>query len=218
MPYIQIRDVVKSFKTGKIRKTVLKGIRMNVEKGEFVAIVGRSGSGKSTLLNILGGLDTPDSGTIMIDGIDIASLQERELCDYRKKHVGFVFQSYHLIPVLNVVENIELPQIEKDTVYVEQLLDILGIGDKRNSMPNELSGGQQQRVAIARALVNRPEFIIADEPTGNLDSVTEKAVIEILKDCREKLGTTIVMVTHNMEVAESADRIVRIQDGEISNE
>lgn len=217
MPYIQIRDVVKSFKTGKIRKTVLKGIRMNVEKGEFVAIVGRSGSGKSTLLNILGGLDTPDSGTIMIDGIDIASLQERELCDYRKKHVGFVFQSYHLIPVLNVVENIELPQIEKDTVYVEQLLDILGIGDKRNSMPNELSGGQQQRVAIARALVNRPEFIIADEPTGNLDSVTEKAVIEILKDCREKLGTTIVMVTHNMEVAERADRIVRIQDGEISN-
>ncbi len=217
MPYIQIRDVVKSFKTGKIRKTVLKGISMNAEKGEFVAIVGRSGSGKSTFLNILGGLDTPDSGTIMIDGIDIASLQERELCDYRKKHVGFVFQSYHLIPVLNVIENIELPQIEKDTVYVEQLLDILGIGDKRNSMPNELSGGQQQRVAIARALVNRPEFIIADEPTGNLDSVTEKAVIEILKDCREKLGTTIVMVTHNMEVAESADRIVRIQDGEISN-
>ena len=217
MPYIQIRDVVKSFKTGKIRKTVLKGISMNAEKGEFVAIVGRSGSGKSTFLNILGGLDTPDSGTIMIDGIDIASLQERELCDYRKKHVGFVFQSYHLIPVLNVIENIELPQIEKDTVYVEQLLDILGIGDKRNSMPNELSGGQQQRVAIARALVNRPEFIIADEPTGNLDSVTEKAVIEILKDCRKKLGTTIVMVTHNMEVAESADRIVRIQDGEISN-
>ena len=197
----------------------LDGIDLTVEKGEFVAIVGTSGSGKSTLLHMLGGLDRPTSGTVTVDGQDIFALKDEALTIFRRRKIGFVFQSYNLVPVLNVYENIILP-IELDggkvnTDFVQQIVQTLGLTKRLDALPNQLSGGQQQRVAIARALAAAPAIILADEPTGNLDSKTSQDVLSLLKVSRQKFAQTIVMITHNEEIAQLADRIIRIEDGRI---
>ena len=195
------------------------GVNLSVDRGEFVAIVGTSGSGKSTLLHMLGGLDYPTEGSVFVDGKDISGLKEDALCIFRRRKIGFVFQSYNLVPVLNVYENIVLPieldGNEVDTEYVNQVAEVLGLKDRLHSMPNQLSGGQQQRVAIARALATKPAILLCDEPTGNLDSRTSQDVLSLLKVTGEKFGQTIVMITHNEEIAQLADRIVRIEDGKI---
>ncbi len=190
-----------------------------MEKGEFVSIIGTSGSGKSTLLNMLGGLDRPSSGTVAVDGKDIFSLKEEALTIFRRRKIGFVFQSFNLVPVLNVYENIVLPveldgnKIDKS--FVDNVINTLGLADKIYALPSQLSGGQQQRVAIARALASKPVILLADEPTGNLDSVTSQDVLGLLKVTGERFGQTIVMITHNEEIAQMADRMVRIEDGRI---
>lgn len=195
----------------------LAGVNLQVEKGEFMAIVGTSGSGKSTLLHMLGGLDRPTSGTVKVDGKDIFSLNEEALTIFRRCKIGFVFQNYNLVPVLNVYENILLPiQLDgslPDTAYVDSIIETLGLKAKLHNLPNNLSGGQQQRVAIARALAAKPAIILADEPTGNLDSRTSQDVLGLLKITNQKFAQTIVMITHNEEIAHLADRIVRIEDG-----
>ena len=190
-----------------------------MEKGEFVAVVGTSGSGKSTLLHMLGGLDRPTSGTVTVDGKDIFSLKDEALTIFRRRKIGFVFQNYNLVPVLNVYENIVLPvQLdgnEPNRKYIDSIIDMLGLSAKLTNLPNNLSGGQQQRVAIARALAAKPAIILADEPTGNLDSRTSQDVLSLLKISSQKLAQTIVMITHNEEIAQLADRIIRIEDGRI---
>ena len=195
----------------------LDGIDFTVEKGEFVSIVGTSGSGKSTLLHMLGGLDQPTSGTVIVDGKDLSKMKEEELTIFRRRKIGFVFQSYNLVPVLNVYENIALPiQLDgnkPDQAYIDQIIHTLGLEKKLLSLPSQLSGGQQQRVAIARAIAAKPAIILADEPTGNLDSRTSQDVIGMLKITSDQFGQTIVMITHNEEIAQLADRIVRIEDG-----
>lgn len=195
----------------------LNGVNFSVEEGEFVSIVGTSGSGKSTLLHMLGGLDRPTSGKVFVDGKDIFSLKDEELTIFRRRKIGFVFQSYNLVPVLNVYENIVLPiELDGNKVdkgYVKELINTLGIKEKLDNLPNQLSGGQQQRVAIARALAAKPAIVLADEPTGNLDSRTSQDVLGLLKVTGDKFGQTIVMITHNPELAQLADRIVRIEDG-----
>lgn len=197
----------------------LNSISFQVIKGEFLGIMGSSGSGKSTLLNMLGGLDRPTDGTVLVDGKDIFSLKDEELTIFRRRKIGFVFQAYNLVPVLNVYENIVLPieldGNEVDEAYVNSLITSLGLKEKVADMPNHLSGGQQQRVAIARALATKPSIILADEPTGNLDSKTSQDVIGLLKVIGEKFHQTIVMITHNEEIAQTADRIMRIEDGRI---
>ena len=218
MFYVKLKYIKKSFYNGGTIQNVLKNINIEVKSGEFVAIVGRSGSGKSTLMNIIGGLDKPDSGEVWIGKNNSVNMQEDELCSFRLNNIGFIFQAYNLIPVLTVKENIKLPQIKEDEEYIDKLLRMLEIEEKSNVFPNELSGGQQQRVAIARALINNPSVIIADEPTGNLDTVTEKKVLDILKKCQEELGTSIIMVTHNLEIANKVDRVIKIEDGEILSE
>jgi len=197
----------------------LDGVDLSVEKGEFVAIVGTSGSGKSTLLHMLGGLDRPTSGTVTVDGKEVFLLKDEELTIFRRRKIGFVFQNYNLVPVLNVYENIVLPiQLdgnEPDKPYVDKIIGTLGLESKLNNLPNNLSGGQQQRVAIARALVAKPAIILADEPTGNLDSRTSLDVMGLLKVTSQQFKQTIVMITHNEEIAQMADRIIRIEDGKI---
>lgn len=197
----------------------LDGVNFEVERGQFVAIVGTSGSGKSTLLHMLGGLDYPTSGKVYVDDKDISSLKEDALCIFRRRKIGFVFQSYNLVPVLNVYENIvmpiELDGNEVDKAYVEEVINVLGLKEKLYNLPSQLSGGQQQRVAIARALATKPAIILADEPTGNLDSATSQDVLSLMKVTSEKFGQTIVMITHNEEIAQLADRIIRIEDGRI---
>lgn len=197
----------------------LDGVDLAVEQGEFVAIVGSSGSGKSTLLHMLGGLDCPSSGKVFVDEKDISSLKEDALCIFRRRKIGFVFQSFNLVPVLNVYENIVLPiELDGNAVdqnYFDSVVGMLGLREKLNSLPSQLSGGQQQRVAIARALVTKPTIVLADEPTGNLDSRTSQDVLSLLKVSGEKFGQTIVMITHNEEIAQLADRIIRIEDGKI---
>ena len=195
----------------------LRGIDIKVDKGEFVAIVGTSGSGKSTLLHMLGGLDRPTSGTVTIDGKDIFRLKDEELTIFRRRKIGFIFQSFNLVPVMTVYENIVLP-IEldgnaADKDFVDEIINTLGLTGKVNAYPNQLSGGQQQRVAIARALASAPALILADEPTGNLDSKTSQDVLGLLKVIGERYSQTIVMITHNEEIAQMADRIIRIEDG-----
>lgn len=197
----------------------LAGVDLTVESGEFVAIVGTSGSGKSTLLHMMGGLDRPTEGTVTVDGKDIFSLKDEELTIFRRRKIGFVFQNYNLVPVLNVYENIVLP-IELDgnvldESYVNSIIETLGLSQKLSSLPNNLSGGQQQRVAIARALATKPAIILADEPTGNLDSKTSQDVLGLLKVTSKKFSQTIVMITHNEEIAQMADRVVRIEDGSV---
>ena len=197
----------------------MDGIDLDICKGEFLAVVGTSGSGKSTLLHMLGGLDNPTSGEVIIDGRNISGLSRDELTVYRRRKIGFVFQNYNLLPLMNIYENIVLPikldGIKPDDDYVEEILKLLKLEDKKYFMPNQLSGGQQQRVALARALAIKPAIIIADEPTGNLDSRTSQDVLGLIKISSQNLAQTIVMITHNEEIAQMADRIIRIEDGKI---
>ena len=200
-----------------MKKASLPPADLSVEKGEFVAVVGTSGSGKSTLLHMLGGLDRPTEGTVTVDGRELGSLKDEELTIFRRRKIGFVFQNYNLVPVLNVLENIVLPirldGKQSDEAYVNEIIQVLGLEKKLQSLPNNLSGGQQQRVAIARDLAAKPAIILADEPTGNLDSKTSQDVLSLLKVTSERFSQTIVMITHNEEIAQLADRIIRIEDG-----
>ena len=219
MAILQTQNLKKVYGTDPNAVHALDGINLSVEKGEFVAIVGTSGSGKSTLLHMLGGLDRPTSGKVFVDGKDIFSLKEEALTIFRRRKIGFVFQSYNLVPVLNVYENIVLP-IELDGKkidrhFVQNILETLGLSDRQDALPSQLSGGQQQRVAIARALASSPAIILADEPTGNLDSKTSQDVLSLLKVTSQKFSQTMVMITHNEEIAQMADRIIRIEDGKI---
>lgn len=217
MSILQTENVTKIYGDGENAVHALRGINLTVEKGEFTAIVGTSGSGKSTLLHMLGGLDRPTTGKVMVDGKDIFSLSEEQLTIFRRRKIGFVFQSYNLVPVLNLYENIVLPlELDGkkiDRGYIDQIAETLGLKDRLEALPNQLSGGQQQRVAIARALAGTPSIILADEPTGNLDSKTSQDVLSLLKVTSEKFGQTIVMITHNEEIAQMADRIIHIEDG-----
>ena len=219
MTILETKDLKKYYGKGDTLVKALDGVDLTVEDGEFVAIVGTSGSGKSTLLHMLGGLDRPTSGTVAVDGKDIFSLKDEELTIFRRRKIGFVFQNYNLVPVLNVYENIVLPiQLDgrqPDQDYLNRIIETLGLGRKLQNLPNNLSGGQQQRVAIARALAAKPAILLADEPTGNLDSRTSQDVMSLLKVTGQKFGQTIVMITHNEEIAQMADRIVRIEDGRI---
>lgn len=219
MTILKTTDLKKYYGGGETAVHALDGVNLSVESGEFVAVVGTSGSGKSTLLHMLGGLDRPTSGSVSVDGKDIFSLKDEELTIFRRRKIGFVFQNYNLVPVLSVYENIVLPiQLdgnEPDEAYVSQIIQTLGLESKLQNLPNNLSGGQQQRVAIARALASKPAIILADEPTGNLDSRTSQDVMGLIKVSGEKFKQTIVMITHNEELAQMADRIVRIEDGKI---
>ena len=217
MEILKTEKLKKYYNQTSVVVKAIDGVDISVSQGEFVAVVGTSGSGKSTLLHMLGGLDRPTEGKVYIDGKDIFSLKDEELTVFRRRKIGFVFQAYNLVPVLNVYENIVLPiqldgnEVEED--YVNEIIDILGLTEKKNSMPNQLSGGQQQRVAIARALATKPSIILADEPTGNLDSKTSLDVMGLLKTTSNKLNQTMILITHNEEIAQMADRIIRIEDG-----
>ena len=219
MRILETKDLRKIYGSGDTEVRALDGVTLQIENGEFVAIVGTSGSGKSTLLHMLGGLDRPTSGSVIVDGKDIFSLKEEALTIFRRRKIGFVFQSYNLVPVLNVYENIVLP-IELDggkvnKEFVQRIVQTLGLDGRLDALPSQLSGGQQQRVAIARALAAAPAIILADEPTGNLDSRTSQDVLSLLKVTSQKFSQTIVMITHNEEIAQMADRIIRIEDGKI---
>lgn len=219
MKNVYAHNLVKIYGEEPNEVRALNGVELEISKGEFVAIVGTSGSGKSTLLHMLGGLDTPTGGTIEVAGKELSRLSDEELTVFRRRNIGFIFQNYNLVPILNVYENIVLP-IELDGVaidqdYVNNVIEKLGLADKIANMPNQLSGGQQQRVAIARALATKPNLILADEPTGNLDSKTSMDVIGLLKATSQTFNQTMVMITHNEEIAQLADRIVRIEDGQI---
>lgn len=222
MDILLAKDLKKIYGSGENAVHALDGVSLSVEKGEFVAIVGTSGSGKSTLLHMLGGLDRPTSGSVSVDGKEIFSLKDEELTIFRRRKIGFVFQSYNLVPVLNVYENIVLPiQLDGGKVeegFVNQIVQVLGLENRLEALPNQLSGGQQQRVAIARALASAPAILLADEPTGNLDSKTSQDVMSLLKVSGQKFAQTIVMITHNEEIAQLADRIVRIEDGRIAGD
>ena len=219
MTILETKALHKHYGSGETEVRALDGVDLTVEKGEFAAVVGTSGSGKSTLLHMLGGLDRPTSGSVTVDGKDIFSLKDEALTIFRRRKIGFVFQNYNLVPVLSVYENIVLPiQLDgqkPDAAYVDQIIETLGLEKKLRNLPNNLSGGQQQRVAIARALAAKPAIILADEPTGNLDSKTSQDVMALLKITSEKFAQTIVMITHNEEIAQMADRIIRIEDGKI---
>lgn len=219
MPVLKTENLNKIYGSGETQVKALAGVDFEVEAGEFVSIVGTSGSGKTTLLHMLGGLDRPSSGKVYVEGKDIFSLKEDELTVFRRRKTGFIFQSYNLVPVLNVYENIVLPVEldgeKEDKEYITQVISLLGLGNKLGNLPSQLSGGQQQRVAIARALAAKPAIILADEPTGNLDSGTSQDVLSLLKVTGEKFSQTIVMITHNEEIAQLADRIIRIEDGKI---
>ena len=219
MSILQTTELKKYYGTKPNITKALDGVNLSVEQGEFVAIVGTSGSGKSTLLNMIGGLDVPTSGNVIVDGRDLSTLKDEQLTIFRRRKIGFIFQNYNLVPVLNVFENIVLP-VELDggrvdTNFLNEVVGFLGLKDKMNSMPNNLSGGQQQRVAIARALAARPTIVLADEPTGNLDSKTSVDVLSLMKTSSYKFKQTLVMITHNNEIAQLADRIIRIEDGKI---
>ena len=219
MSILETKDLRKIYGAGDTEVRALDGVNLSVDSGEFVAIVGTSGSGKSTLLHMLGGLDRPTSGSVIVDGKDIFSLKDEALTIFRRRKIGFVFQSYNLVPVLNARENIVLPiqldgrQVDED--FLDKIVNTLGLEKKLGSLPSQLSGGQQQRVAIARALAAAPAIILADEPTGNLDSRTSQDVLSLLKVTSQKFAQTIVMITHNEEIAQTADRIIRIEDGRI---
>ena len=219
MNILEVRELKKYYGEGENQVKALDGVSLSVEKGEFLAVVGTSGSGKSTLLHIMGGLDTPTSGQVVVAGKDISSLSRDELTIFRRRKIGFVFQSYNLLPLMNVYDNIVLPikldGIRPDETYVDQIIAALGLEEKRLAMPNQLSGGQQQRVALARALAAKPAIILADEPTGNLDSKTSMDVLGLMKTSGERFGQTIVMITHNDEIAQMAGRIIRLEDGRI---
>ena len=219
MSILQTTELKKYYGAEPNITRALDGVTLSIEKGEFVAIVGTSGSGKSTLLNMIGGLDVPTSGQVVVDGKELSKLKDEELTVFRRRKIGFIFQNYNLVPVLNVFENIVLPvELDGNKVdkkFMKEVVQMLGLEDKLNNMPNNLSGGQQQRVAIARALVSKPAIVLADEPTGNLDSKTSADVLGLLKATSQKFHQTLVMITHNSEIAQLADRIIRIEDGKI---
>lgn len=219
MNILKTENLKKHYDMGEIQVRALDGINLSVEKGEFLVIVGTSGSGKSTLLHMLGGLDIPTSGKVVVDGKDISKMTKDELTIFRRRKIGFVFQNYNLLPLMNVYENIVLPikldGIKPDRDYVEQIITLLGLKEKKYAMPDQLSGGQQQRVALARALAAKPAIILADEPTGNLDSRTSQDVLGLMKTIGQRFGQTIVMITHDDEIAQMAGRIIRLEDGKI---
>ena len=216
---LKVENLKRHYKTNDVEVRALDGVSFDVEKGEFISIIGASGSGKSTLLHLLGGLDYPTSGKVLIDDTDIYALKDDERTIFRRRNISFVFQAYNLLPMLNVYENIIIPfGLDGDKVdkkYVDSVIDILEISDQKYKMPNELSGGQQQRVAIARALVTKPSLILADEPTGNLDSKSSSQVVYLLKKINKELGNTILMITHDDAVAQAAEKTLRIEDGRL---
>lgn len=214
---LKTEALVKQYGEGENKVLALDNVSMEIRRGEFVAVTGESGSGKTTLLNVIGSLDTPTSGKVFFDGDEITGKSDNALSSYRRRSIGFIFQNYNLIPVLNIEENIVLPlnldSTEPDMAYLEELLELTGLKDKRRSFPHELSGGQQQRAAFARALVHKPELILADEPTGNLDSKNSREIISILKSSIKKYAQTLILITHDLSIAAQADRIFHMQDG-----
>ena len=219
MEIVRMEHVTKIYGEGDTRVWGLDDVSLTIDKGETVAIVGASGSGKSTMLHVMGGVDTPNSGNVIIDGKDITRLTDEEMSVFRRRKIGFVFQAYHLIPVLTVEENIKMPILldhrKPDRDYIDHIIEMLGLKDRRRNLPNQLSGGQQQRAAIARALANRPSLVLADEPTGALDSKNGNEVLTLLQDSVKKLDQTLVLITHNIDLAREADRIIKIADGKI---
>lgn len=219
MDIVTMENVTKVYGENETRVWGLHDVSLTVERGEIMAVVGASGSGKSTLLHIMGGVDMPNSGKVIVDGKDITTLNDEQMSVFRRRKIGFVFQAYHLIPVLTVEENITMPILldhrKPDKEYVEYIMDMLGIRDRRKHLPNQLSGGQQQRAAIARALANKPSLILADEPTGALDSKNGNEVMTLLQNSVKELNQTLVLITHNIDLAREADRIIKLSDGEI---
>lgn len=222
MEILRVENLTKVYGSGTTKVIALDDVSFSVEKGEFVAIVGASGSGKSTLLHLIGGVDRPTSGKVFIDGKNIYNYDDDKLAIFRRRQVGLIYQFYNLIPILNVVENITLPldldNRKPDSGYLNQLIKLLGLENRKNHLPNELSGGQQQRTSIGRALITNPTIILADEPTGNLDSKSSDEIMELLKKSNKEYKQTIIMITHNMEIAKCADRIIQIEDGRIVKE
>ncbi len=222
MDIVKMEHVTKIYGSGDTRVWALDDVNLTVQKGECLAVVGASGSGKSTLLHVMGGVDTVTNGKVIVDDRDITTLKDEEMSVFRRRKIGFVFQSYHLIPVLTVEENIQMPILldhkKPDREYIDHVIEMLGLKDRRKHLPNQLSGGQQQRAAIARALANRPSLILADEPTGALDSTNGNEVMALLQDSVKKLNQTLVLITHNIDLAREADRIVRITDGKLTEE
>jgi putative ABC transport system ATP-binding protein len=221
MNLLKVNTICKTYGTGETTVDALKNVSFSVPKGEFIAVIGESGSGKSTLLNMIGALDTPTSGKVLIDGKDIFSMKDEKLTIFRRRNIGFVFQAYNLIPELNVEQNITFPILldykKPDQAYVEEILTVLSLQDRRNHLPRQLSGGQQQRVAIGRALITRPMLILADEPTGNLDSQNSSEVISLLKTASKRYQQTIIMITHNRSIASAADRVLQVSDGVLTD-
>lgn len=221
MDLLEVKSLYKTYGSGETAVKALKDVSFSVPKGEFVAVVGESGSGKSTLLNMIGALDTPTSGKVFIDGKDIFTMKDSKLTIFRRRNIGFVFQAFNLIPELTVEQNIIFPVLldykKPDNNYLEELLTVLNLKERRNHLPNQLSGGQQQRVAIGRALMTRPTLILADEPTGNLDTQNSSEVIALLKEASKKYEQTIIMITHNRSIAQTADRILQISDGVLTD-
>lgn len=217
MEILKTINLCKTYGSAEAKVEALKNVNFSVQLGEFVAIVGASGSGKSTLMHLLGGVDGPSSGQVIIDGTDLYARSEEELAVFRRRKIGFIFQSYNLIPVLSTEENIKLPMLLEnkrvDENYVQELMGILGLTERRHHLPSELSGGQQQRTAIGRALINKPSIILADEPTGNLDSKNRKEIMDLLTFSVKKYNQTLIMITHDLNIAKIADRVVRIEDG-----
>jgi putative ABC transport system ATP-binding protein len=221
MDLLEVKSISKTYGSGETAVNALKNVSFTVPKGEYVAIVGESGSGKSTLLNMLGALDTPTSGKVLIDGKDIFAMKDSSLTIFRRRNIGFIFQAFNLIPELTVEQNIIFPVLldyqKPDKKYLEELLTVLNLKERRNHLPSQLSGGQQQRVAIGRALMTRPSLILADEPTGNLDSQNSSEVITLLKETSKKYAQTIIMITHNRSIAQSADRVLQVSDGVLTD-
>ncbi|MCB2296349.1 ABC transporter ATP-binding protein [Clostridium tagluense] len=222
MEVLKVENLTKTYGKGENEVEALKNINLSVHKGEFVAIVGASGSGKSTLLHLLGGLDRPTSGNVVIDGEKIYDYKEEKLAVFRRRKIGFIFQFFNLLPILDVEENIALPALldndKVDKIYLEELIKVLGLSERRNHLPSELSGGQQQRVSIGRAVFNKPSIILADEPTGNLDTKNSKDVMEFLKFTTKKYNQTLILITHDVNIAAMADRVINIYDGEITSD
>ena len=221
MNLLEVRNICKTYGSGETSVKALKDVSFSVPRGEYVAVVGESGSGKSTLLNMIGALDVPTSGKVLIDGKDIFSMNDRKLTVFRRRNIGFIFQAFNLIPELTVEQNMIFPMLldyqKPDRKYLEQLLTVLNLKDRRNYLPSQLSGGQQQRVAIGRALITRPALILADEPTGNLDTQNSSEVIALLKEASKKYEQTIIMITHNRSIAQTADRVLQVSDGVLTD-
>lgn len=219
MTILEVKNLTKTYGKGNTAVAALDNISFNVDKGEFVAIIGKSGSGKSTLMHLLGGVDTPTSGSVIVDGNDIYNLDESELAIFRRRNIGIIYQFYNLIPTLNVEENIMLPRLldnrKPDNEKLKSILEIIGLDKRKNHLPSELSGGQQQRVSFGRALINDPAIILADEPTGNLDSKSSDEIVELLKSANKRYNQTLIVITHDEKIALQADRIITINDGKI---